>query len=118
MIDHNGKSYGWAFITFMNLGTAVAVWKFFDVLPTFPHPRVLAIVLVATVVVDLISTISVTRRCLLPSPVGTKEEDLTDLEERMLAQNLRKGKNMALITPGREERTFFILGRDEYMGSH
>ena len=90
MIDHDGKLYGWSFITFLNLGTAAAVWKFFDLLATFPNPRVLALMLVATVVIDLFSTISIYRRCLLPSPDEPDDEYLIELEKRMIAHDLSR----------------------------
>lgn len=125
LMDNNSREYGWSYVLFMTFGMAAAVWGFFDRLPTFPYPFLLAVMFVAAEVVSLIAIISVTRRCLLPSQdideSEEQDEEITidDLEKRMISHDLSKGKGMVLFTPGEEGlRKFFIVGRDEYMRDH
>jgi len=47
-----------------------------------------------------------------------EENAIADLEDRMMAQNLCRGKGMALFAPGEEYEAFFIVGRDEYLRNH
>ena len=121
LMDHNSREYGWSYDLIMTFGMMAAVWAVFDRLPTFPYPLLLAVMLIATEIVGLISIISVARRCcLLPSQaqdLGIDEEEaLADLENRMINHDLSKGKGMVLYTPGEEKfRKIFIVGRDEYM---
>lgn len=121
LMVHNSKEYGYLYVLLMAFGMTAAVWAVFERLPTFPYPLLLAVMLIATEIVGLISIISVARRCcLLPSQaqdLGIDEEEaLADLENRMINHDLSRGKGMVLYTPGQPElRRFFIVGRDEYM---
>lgn len=116
VINHEAKGLGLFCIVCLNFTSLLAVGGTLDGFEEFAFPWLMVSGTVLVVAMNLFTTAAIIQTCFFPPRrVGQKENALIDLENRLLDQNLRRGKGIALITPGQENKAFFIVGRDEYL---